>query len=327
MELYALILKKLAEWRTFLEEFAELNEDTLPGGLYPAYSRNHIKRPLRENETPFAWINISFNALWLMSTMGLPVTVYPELACGTILKGEAIEGMTDSEIEVMLMGGVMADGVAALRLQERGFASVMGLKVEPRKHDVYEYLTDDPLNGEYAGHVWKIIFKPQAHVFNVQPLSCNARILGEYRTVKGIKSGLATVITETRIGGYIAVFGYEGYESVVSSGRRHQLLSAVDWLSKGKLPVFLHTPSQVVVVPRVTRKGQTSSVMLLNASIDTTQPLSMEIRQPIGTDVELITPKRKVKLVVKKKETSKIYLRIPSLQPWSVVWLNICKRE
>lgn len=88
--------------------------------------------------------------------------------------------------------------------------------------------------------------------------------------MKGIKSGLATVITETRIGGRIAVFGYEGYKSVVSSGRRHQLLSAADWISKGRLPVFVHTPSQVVVVPRVTRKGETSSVMLLNASIDTT---------------------------------------------------------
>lgn len=164
MEWYALILKKLAEWRIFLEEFAELNVDTLPAGLYSAYSRDHIKRALRENETPFAWVNISFNALWLMSTIGLPVTVYPELACGRILKGETIEGMTDSEIERMLMGGVMADGVAALRLQERRFASVMGLKVEPRRHDVHEYLTDDSLNGEYAGHTWKIIFEPKAHV-------------------------------------------------------------------------------------------------------------------------------------------------------------------
>lgn len=67
--------------------------------------------------------------------------------------------------------------------------------------------------------------------------------------------------------------------------------------------------------------------MLLNASIDTTQPLSMEIRQPVGADVELITPKRNVKLEVKQKKNGKIYLCIPALQPWSVVWLNICKRE
>lgn len=326
MDWYGGILKNLAAWRPFFEEFATANRDTVPGGLHVAYGMSHAQRKLHPNEKPFAWAGISFNDMYLMATMGLPLTPHPGSACGSILTAKAIEGLSDDEIDSLLAGGLFMDGAAAWRLQDRGFGPKMGVAVELRDNDSFEYFTADSLNGEYSGHVWQIVFSCQGPVrsFALKPLTKRARVLGEYRAPTGA-SGAMTMVTETANGGRVAVFGYNGFEAVVSTARRHQILAAADWVSRGKLPVLIHTAVQVVAVPRVDRRGVLKGILLLNASLDQTPPIVMNVRNPAGKSAHLITPTGRGKLSTKQVGKNEQMLRLPRIKPWSVAWVDFDK--
>ncbi|MBA4388321.1 MAG: hypothetical protein C0404_10095 [Verrucomicrobia bacterium] len=323
MEWYGELLKELAAWRPFWEEFAGNNAGTVVGGIHVEFSPQHARRKVKADEKDFAWANISFNDMYRLSAIGLPLTADPRRSCGSLLTGRAIAGMSDGEIGNLLKGGVLADGVAAMRLQERGFGKVIGMKVEARPNQSFEYFTDDPLNGKHAGHVWQIIFKGGMSAYALTPLSGKARVLGEYRTVSGEPAGAATMIAETTMGGRIAVFGYDGFESVVSSARRHQIIAAADWVSHGRLPVLIRTSAQIVAIPRVDRNGRTRGVVLLNPSIGRSQAILMDVRRPAGRLTEMITPGGRSLLKSVVMGGGQLSLRIPSMKPWSVAWIKV----
>lgn len=322
MEWYGGLLKELGDWRPFWEEFARHNAGTVVGGINVEFSLQHARRKVKAGEKDLAWANISFNDIYRLSAIGLPLTADPRGSCCSLLTGRAIDGMSDKEIENILKGGVLADGVAATRLQERGFGKAIGMKVEARPNQSFEYFTNDPLNGEHAGHIWQIIFKGGMSAHALTPLCGRARVLGEYRTASGAAAGAATMIAETAVGGRIAVFGYDGFESVVSSGRRHQLIAAADWASRGKLPVLIRTSAQIMAVPRVDRKGRTQSVVLLNPSIGRSPAIAMDVRRAAARSAELVTPKGRSRLKPAVENGDRLTLCIPAMEPWSVAWIR-----
>jgi hypothetical protein len=321
MEWYGRMLKKLAAWRPFWEAFVRANERTVPGGLEVVFGPAHAERRLAPGEDGFAWAQTRFDGIYQLTTLGLPLCAGPTGASGTLLHAKAVDGLRDAEIEEILRGGVLADGQAVMRLQERGFGKRLGLKAETRPADSFEYFTSDPLNGPHAGHVWKTFFADTG-ITMLTPTSENARVLGEYRDGAGASRGAATMLTSTTTGGRLAVLGYAGWDHVVSSARRFQMLAAADWVTGGRLPVIIGTPVQVMAIPRVDSRRRLRSVLLLNATIDRTTAFRVRLRGTRTRALQWIVPGSRVRTIRAEREGNAIALTVPPMRPWSVGWLR-----
>ena len=318
-------LDRIARWRPFLERYVTENEGTKPGGVGIAFGMNHAGRKVHPDEKPFAWTSMSFGGLYQLPTMGMPLCADKQAACATILTVNAIDGLTQGELKGFLTGGVLMDGAAMLRLQERGLGELGGVRAVHRQVESYERFTNDPLNGSGAGKTWIHVSFGSSADFVLEPIVPDVRVLGEYVGAGGKADGAATVVCENALGGRVAVFGYRGLESVVTTARRAQMLAAADWVSGRRLPVIIDTAAQVVPVPRVDTEGRLKSVMLLNATIDTTPALAVRLRKPVGKTARWILPECRDKKLTARSSKREIALMVPAMSPWSIGYILLSK--
>ncbi|MBM3892584.1 MAG: hypothetical protein FJ388_25990 [Verrucomicrobia bacterium] len=197
---------------------------------------------------------------------------------------------------------------------------LLGVRVNKvERAECFERFTTDPLNGASRGQFWKLFFIPaENHVYRLEPVAPDARVLGQYEDHRGQTTGAATVITQNKEGGRAAVFAYDGFESVVSAARRAQLLAVADWISRGRLPVWIETPAQVMAVPRMTGEGKLRSVFLLNAGMDRSPALRLRLRAVSGATARWQTPPGSRSTVPLRKQSHDVIAEIPALAPWSV---------
>ncbi|MHC4885560.1 MAG: hypothetical protein ACYTGH_10795, partial [Planctomycetota bacterium] len=304
MAQYGLLLKRTAEWRPFLLDLAKACTGSLPGGLALLSSPEHARRTLREDENGWQGGTYSCGTTWYhsLTTMGLPLSMSRDGSCGTLLLAQAIDGFSDEELKAILSGGVIMDGSALDRLQERGLADWVGVTAERALScDSFEHMSEDELNGPYKGARWiQWPFRGGLPVYRLTPTVEDARILGRYRLHDGSReTGIASVAVKNSLGGRTVVLGYNGLEPVVNSARRHQILNAANWIAEGSLPVLIETTAQVVPLPRINAEGQVQTVALLNATIDHTETLTVHIGNAAGRTVTWHTHEgRVVKLPV-----------------------------
>jgi hypothetical protein len=114
------------------------------------------------------------------------------------------------------------------------------------------------------------------------------------------------------------VLGANGWEHVVSSARRAQILAAADWISRGRLPVLVETSAQVAVVPRVDEQGGLRSVTFLNVGLDSAPPLSVRLRGVAGPTARWMEPGRRARTLALRGGTRERRLLVPSLPAWSI---------
>ena len=318
-------MSELSVWRPFYREYVRYNQGTKPGGILPFFSKSHVFRELKAGESPLAWGSAApCRAAAGLAAVGLPMCPGSEWPVCYMLDAEAVDGMTDVDLQRVLSGGVLLDGGAVARLQARGAGAAIGLAATARPLDVREVFTDDELNRNMVGYVWKLTFTSDG-VYNLYPSNQAARVIGRYqRGVDGSAAEAASVLTETATGGRAAAFGFAGFTSEVSSARRRQLLLAADWVSQGRLPVIAETVSQLVVVPRVTQAGDLRSVTALNATIDVQQPVTLRLRGcSEGLErMEWITPKEKPVTVAVRWEEKDAIVILPAIGPWQIGWLR-----
>ena len=324
-DFYETILERIAKWRPFWERMMRVNETSVPAGVRPAYDLHSAREPFAFDDPNFAFRGTILTPLFRLTTMGLPVCIGSSGATASLLHANAIPSLSDEQIREVLRGGVMMDGSALHCLQERGLGPLVGARaVWPAALDSCEKLTADPINGEFAGRTWKqfLTGEPRTHeVFQLEDLGAESRVLGQYINVRGQQRGVASAAFETELGGRVAIFGYQGWQPVVNAARRHQLLAAADWVSRGRLPVIVETPAQVMVVPRVDAEGRLRGVLLLNVTIDRSPPLRLRLRgTQEGKWAWAMPDSADVNLSAEVME-NEIGVATPALAPWSAAAL------
>jgi hypothetical protein len=322
------MLATLSAWRPFWRRYLDATRGTQPGGLNVACGREPPGRAVRSDQPPFAWASVNPNRVCQLATMGLALCCESPAACGAILCGEAVDGMSDEEIRAVLTGGVVLDGPAAERIAQRGLGGLLGVDVEPfGPLDSHEVLTDDPANGQFGaacppGSEWWVFFAGESSpIYRLTPRSDRVRVLGRYVDAKGQAGAAATVLAENDLGGRVAIFAFDGFSTAVSSAKRWQMLAAADWVSGGaalRLPVLIETAAQVMVVPRVDSSGRLRAVMLLNASIERTGPLTVRLRRPMGSRSTWIQPTGPDVALPGQVADEEAVVQVPPIGPWSI---------
>lgn len=320
------ILSTLGKWRPFWERYLEHNRNTVPGGVTVCYNGNQCERPLYENERPFEWTKMVYPGMGMMTSFGLPLTFYGNQPVN-LLHPDVVDGYSERELAELFAGGVITDGAVIDKLSQRGLGHLTGVEAENTSDRIFaERLTHDPLNGVYSESLWHQ-FVPPGSMGRLKLYTSNpgTRIIGEYINYDRSTCGMASMLAQTPAGGRLAVFGYNPWEPVVSSARRHQILAACDWVSGGKLPVRVDKPVRLVAVPRVDQNGVLHSVLFLNASIDHTPETPVRVRNPAGPQAEWLDKDCKAVSMAYSTQNNEHSVTIPSIAPWDIGVLTFQK--
>lgn len=305
-------LSELTLWRPFFQAYARHNQGTRPGGILPFCGKNGT---FKEG---------AFPAADALAPLGLPVCPGSPYPSCYLLTAESVATMNDVELQRVLSGGVILDGGAVAKLQERNYGEKILLTAKPRApQQIRELFTDDELNVNRVGHLWRPA-ATEADTFALIPSDESARVIGRYESEDGKAAEAASVLIELPTGGRIAVFGFAGFSRDASEARRRQLLLAADWVAQNRLPVFVENAAQIVAVPRVSMAGDLCSVAVLNAAIDTQPPPTLRLRgcRKGLEQMEWLTPKEKPVTLAVRWEDKDALVTLPAIAPWQIGWLR-----
>jgi hypothetical protein len=300
---------ELTFWRPFFQSYVRYNQGTRPGGLIPFVGRDS---------------NPVLQAANALAPLGIPVCPGSPYPVGYLLSAVNVAAMSDVELQRALSGGVLLDGSAVIALQERGYGAKIQLTAKQRTpQQVREVFTDDELNVNRVGYVWRPLALPD-RTFALFPSNEAVRVIGRYESEDGTSAEAASVLIELPSGGRLAAFGFDGFSQHASEARRRQLLLAADWTAQNRLPVFVEDAAHLVVVPRVSMAGDLRSVALVNAAIDVQPPATLRLRGcPEGlARMEWLTPKEKPVTLAVRREAQDALVVLPAVGPWQVGWLR-----
>ncbi|MBE2204654.1 MAG: hypothetical protein IAE94_09985 [Chthoniobacterales bacterium] len=323
---HARYLHAMRAHRPFWEDYLFLNEGTQLAGIEIPMSRDQATRRPRDGDSPFAWASINLDSIYQMATLGVPLIPSGEFCNAAILHPDAIDGFSDHELENFLTKGALLTGEGAFRIQQRGLGRLLGVGVirHEKVSDLFERISDDPLNGSHAGRPWALWLSAGAAVYSCVSTPGSVRSLGNLEKTDGSILGSATTLCENSLGGRIAIFGYshwvswsEGHLPSPSTARWNQFAAAADWVAHERLPVRLHTPTQLVVLPRVAATGALRSVFILNPSIDHSPEIVCEVRAASGGGFLWKTPDQPDHNPEARKGETSTRVSLPSLPPWS----------
>ncbi len=313
----------LRDARQFLDAVAAACGGRPCRGLWQAFGKEHVAALGLDA----AWPNeggkwgLDLQAMNELFTLGLPPAYAREGACATILCGDGVNEWSDEELDHYLSGGVLLDGQALSRLEERGLGGLTGWRIAgTREVDTLQRFTADPINGRFAG--WRRDARPTFHTFTtflIEPLDPAARALAVAEDFTIAELGVCEGVFENRLGGRVAVLGYSPWRVLGSLAKTSQLRALARWVSRETLPAWIDSFHRMAVWSHRDTDGHPVH-LVINASIDTARdvilagsdmPKTCEALAPDGT-THALTPRRS------ECETV-LRVTLPTMAAWSAL--------
>ena len=300
------LLAPLAKDADVFRDLIRRNENSIPSGVGRAEKSCYTLRTQ----------NLGFPLI------GIPQAGFsPGSKCLQLSKF-AIDEMDDEKLKALLKRNVILDGAAAKAVIDRGFGSSIGnITVSKLDRCIFDYCTDDPLNGKYAGKK-NFPFSDERYLFEVpQDLPC--RILSVYRDGMGNDCGTATVIFERQDGSRCALIGYDGFHTrYLPSSRVMMLNSIADWVSFNALPATPMEAVQTLIVPRCGQNGELHTVTILNVTIGTHAEFKLKLRGvPKNARISWQVPAEMPKEVETICNGQDVIVTVPEIPAWGIGYL------
>ena len=219
---------------------------------------------------------------YVYNEIGIPMTMEDGRQAVTILEGTMLEAISDEELKELFSHGVLLDDVALQCLEKRGLAYLSGVRVGDRyTNNVMERLTDDPMNGIYAGEIRDPrLSLMHASCHTLVPTDKKLRTLCELIDMNRKTIGPVHTLYENELGGRVAVITSSPYHLMLSSPKIHQIRETFDWLGGGAMPLRLKTIGRVIPTIRVSEDRQHFLMLLVNGSMDEAE-VCVEVRLPV----------------------------------------------
>ena len=328
MSYYEKIFAKMAEARPYWQRLSEVSTKHVRGGVGIYMGEQPHLRKTSEEEKPFAWIEFlkEREVNWLK--MGLPLTYDRRGPAAYVLHHTQVKSLTDDDIRFLLTKPVAADGSAVWQLCQRGFGSYFHLTPEAVGNDTMEIFTDHPVNCGKVGRFYNenphAAVPMQRYVF--RDLDQSSEVIGEmyYGHFLTDESFIGPCSLITQIHDPSAaepvrwlISGYSLWNDLMSSGKRHQVASALDAITT--MPATLLSEEQCVMIPSVDREGRTVSVTLSAASQNGTGELELIVRRPAGLKVDaMATRHQTVPVRVTQRGEDELLVTVGALDPYEI---------
>ncbi len=199
----------------------------------------------------------------------------------TLKDAEAVISSGKKAMDKLFSEDLIIDGPTAHKLVSSGYAGEIGLSGCKSLGDasgIRERFTSNQLCEGIASREVPIT----GNTYVLEP-AAGATIVGNYGDDmnKDFIAGPACIMFETPSGRRRAVFGYDalgGSLANASGGHVLRLHRLADWASHGKSPILLETPTRSFVQPRIRENGTLVSIVFVNATVGTTQPVKLKLR-------------------------------------------------
>lgn len=310
-------MRTLATWRPAWRRLTGFLKGTEPVGL-------HLIAP------PDAWARTSVTDGWqaqgrriteafayadAWQLFGFPLSPRQQDATGILLAGPIAKALSDSELTTILSGFAILDGEAAEVLALRGLSSLTGVSAGPWRSDTAERLTDHPFNGAYAGRQrWRAYGDGRV----LQPTEAGVVVLGRLLRMDGVADlGASTTCFTNRLGGRVAVLGYEAWQLVGSPHRWLQLQNLIAWGSGDDVPLRFDRLRRVAPFVRRSADRQRCAVLLLNMGVDPTG--TMTVTLPAGSSHFVLLNADGSESPLEAQPNGKtIRVQVPDLPAWGM---------
>jgi hypothetical protein len=250
-----------------------------PEGLWTAFTQDHLATQAPDGDWgPVPSWGASLGAANELAQIGIPLAYAQQGAAVTLLSGNNVLEFDPGQIQALLAGAVVLDGVALQHLERLGLSQLAGFKVgATRVVDVTEVFSADPLNGRFAG--WhrdcRPSFWPETS-YLLDPISPAARPLATATDFAPATVGLCSGVFENALGGRVAVQGYYPWRSLQSLAKAAQMKALLRWLSRDRLPAYVESFHRVALWCRRDLRGK-PALMLVNASLDAAEGLCVAL--------------------------------------------------
>ena len=247
--------------------------------------------------------------------MGLPITADPHAACGTLLAGKIIETLSEVELREIFSKGVLMDVEALKVLQARGLPKWAGVEVGDSRMFARERCTHHPFNGPFAGYERFGIFDP---AYDLHPLDDKVEVLAISVDAYNVEYKPCMTIYENELGGKVVVCGYSPWQFLGHPYKLWQLKSISQWMGG---PLFLRwsNPTSISrIAPFIRSNGKRAAVLLINASLDSSQPCDLILRGSM-TRASILNPDGCCTSLPVKPEEEGLAVPVPSIPPWRPV--------
>lgn len=301
------LLAPLAEDAPVFRDFIRRNENSIPCGV----------GRLEKGCYTFRTQNLGFPLI------GIPQAGYaPDSKC-IQLSAFAVNEMDDEKLEAVLKNNIILDGAAAEAVLTRGFGNYIGnVSVSRLDRCIFDYCTDDPLNGEYAG-MKNFPFSEERYCFDI-PENLSCRVLSVYRDGKMNAHGIATIIFERQDRTRCALIGYDGFHTrYLPSSRVMMLNNIADWVSHETLPAVPQEAVQTLIVPRCGKTATLHTVTILNVTIGEHPEFKLKLRGvPEGKNIFWQSPSRTPQKLKCSNDGNDVIVTIPEIPAWEIGFLG-----
>ena len=126
----------------------------------------------------------------------------------------------------------------------------------------------------------------------------------------------------TDAGGRVAVVSYD---ADITGTQRLQLLRAMDWASRNRLPAIIESFAQATLMPRVNPNGTLRSVAIMNCSISEQESYTVRMRGVKQASPRFVWKHNgfKDKVLKAVKDGNDWIVTTPSLEGWNFAWIAV----
>ena len=306
------------------EKFLEFSKGLSWAGMWPYYSWFLTAKADPDyawlKELPFGEQNSDFNVSLptKIGVFGVPLTADRKNACATLLSGRTLTAMTDEELKEVFSKNVYMDASALAALEDRGLSRLAGVKLNPIKYSRTPLsMTDHNFNGEFAEYTYRI---SDTNVDTLLPLEDSVEWLG-YRHDKTGEGDLCQISKyENMLGGKVIVNAYEAWEFTDTPANIYQIASIAEWFDAPVRLRYANNYHVSRVQPYIRTNGEKAAVMLLNASLDTTNPFEIIVKGNMTQAVLLNADGSETKLTC-HREDGCLCVDVPTIDIWDIAFI------
>jgi len=256
-----------------------------------------------------------------IGSFGVALTADSKNSCATLLSGKTLTALEKDELKAIFSGNVYMDASALSALEELGLAEWAGVKINPTEYQSKAcVMTEHEFNGIFSGHGYKVTHNVETHT--LIPLDDTVEWLG-YRSNTFGEGDLCYISKyENSLGGKVVVNGFDAWEYTDTPANLYLFSSIAKWFNS-PLCLKWKNPHMVSrVQPYIRTDGKKAAVMLLNASLDSTNPFEIIVKGDM-TEAVLINPNGSEIKLVSHRENDCLYVEIPTITAWDIAFIKL----
>ncbi len=307
------------------EKFFEFSKDLKWCGMAPYYSWFMTAKAKAEyawlkektapdNQNPYCDITVPEK----IGPFGIALTADLNNSCATLLSGKTLTAMDTDELKKVFSGNVYMDGSALAALEELGLEEWAGVKIEPEMLPAKMcYMTNHSFNGPFKEFCYRTLPKP-AHTLIA--LDEKVEWLGYRKNKFGEGDRYYISKYENSMGGKVIVNGFDAFQYTVNPCNLYQFNSIAKWFD---CPIILNwkNPNAVSrVQPYIRTNGEKAAIMLLNASLDTTNPFEIIVKGNM-TKAVLLNPDGSETVLNCQRDSEHLYIDVPQIDGWNIAFI------